>query len=300
MSGVEDGEIYGLVICNKWPPESVALDKYDVSALIINNNADVSCKFLYENTTSELIEAEFIFPLESTAAVYHLEAVIGKKRLVARCRERVEAEATYNEAVEKGHTAFMMQEDFHMGDTFKMKLGNIPAGDKIEITFKYVVPLYLREVDTSLERFKSLKEPVVCVFSMPGKIGARYGANVPASKLAAKMNFVAEIYGAGGILSVTSPHHTFQVNYLNEEKSRAKVSLSDGVVVENDFEMEIAMDKPHILASPCEIGSVEKGGFLGMHCIAASFLPNIAQSRASDGDKCEIIFVLDRSGESSP
>nr|CDS32001.1 hypothetical transcript [Hymenolepis microstoma] len=299
MSGEESGAIYGLVICNKWPPESVALDKYDASAIIINNNADVTCKFLYENTSSELIEAEFVFPLESTAAVYHLEAVIGKKRLVARCRERFEAEATYNEAVEKGHTAFMMQEDFHMSDTFKMKLGNIGAGDKIELTFKYVIPLYLREVDTSLERFKSLKEPVVCMFSMPGKIGARYGANVPASKLAAKMNFVAEVYGDGGILSVTSAHHTFQVDYLDEAKSHAKVSLLAGVDVVNDFEMEIALEKPHLLASPCEIGSLAKGGFLGMHCIAASFLPNIAQSRASDGDKCEIIFVLDRSGSMS-
>lgn len=77
--------------------------------------------------------------------------------------------------METGHTAFMMQEDFNMSDTFKMKLGNIPAGDKIELTFKYVIPLYLREVDTSLDRFTSLKEPFVSIFSMPGKIGARYG-----------------------------------------------------------------------------------------------------------------------------
>lgn len=182
------GGSYGLVICNKWPQEPVFLDRFNVNAVIINNNAEVTCKFFYKNTTSEIIETEFIFPLESTAAVYHLEAAIGNKKLVARCRERVEvinnmnflvnnfeAESTYKEAVETGHTAFMMQEDFHMGDTFRMKLGNILAGDKIDITFKYVLPLYLREVDTSLDRFKTLKEPCIVVFSMPGKIGARYG-----------------------------------------------------------------------------------------------------------------------------
>ncbi|VUZ46093.1 unnamed protein product [Hymenolepis diminuta] len=299
MTTDEIGKIFGLVICNKWPPETVALNKYDANAVIINNNADVTCKFLYENTTSELIEAEFVFPLESTAAVYHLEAVIGKKHLVANCRERIEAEATYSEALETGHTAFMMQEDFNMSDTFKMKLGNIPAGDKIELTFKYVIPLYLREVDISLDRFTSLKEPFVSIFSMPGKIGARYGANVPASKLAAKMDFTAEIYAAGGILSVTSAHHKFNVDYLDDTKSHAKVSLSNTVDLVNDFEMEIALENPHVLASPCEIGSSTKGGFLGMHCVTASFLPSITQAQASDGDKCEIIFVLDRSGSMS-
>ena len=64
-----------------------------------------------------------------------------------------------------------------MGDTFKMKLGNIPANESIKITFKYVVPLYQRDVDISLERFSGLKEPQVSVFSMPAKIGARYDPN---------------------------------------------------------------------------------------------------------------------------
>lgn len=123
------------------------------------------------------------------------------------------------------------------------------------------------------------------------------GANVRASKLAAKMDFTAEIYATGGILSVTSAHHKFNVDYLDDAKSHAKVSLSNAVDLVNDFEMEIALENPHVLASPCEIGSSTKGGFLGMHCVTASFLPSITQAQASDGDKCEIIFVLDRSGK---
>lgn len=82
--------LHGLVICNKWPQESVPLEKFGVHAVIINNNADVTCGFSYKNSTSEIIETDFVFPLESTAAVYHLEALIGEKRLVANCRERIE------------------------------------------------------------------------------------------------------------------------------------------------------------------------------------------------------------------
>ncbi len=76
--------------------------------------------------------------------------------------------------MEKGHTAFMLQENYTMGDTFKMKLGNIPPNETINITFKYAIQLHLREVDTSLERFKALKHPLVDVFAMPAKIGERY------------------------------------------------------------------------------------------------------------------------------
>lgn len=65
----------------------------------------------------------------------------------------------------------------------------------------------------------------------------------------------------------------------------------------HDLEVEVALQKPHVLCAPCELGCTSKGGFLGMHCITATFLPNIPHSRASDGDKREIIFVIDRSGE---
>lgn len=85
--------MHGLVICGKWPQVPVPLGKFDAHAVIINNNAEVSCEFIYKNSTSDIIETEFSFPLESTAAVYYLEAIIGSKRLVANCRERIEVRA---------------------------------------------------------------------------------------------------------------------------------------------------------------------------------------------------------------
>ncbi|KAL5966196.1 von Willebrand factor A domain-containing protein 5A [Taenia solium] len=297
--------MHGLVICDKWPQVPVPLEKFDAHAVLINNNAEVSCEFTYKNSTPDIIETEFAFPLESTAAVYHLEAIIGSKRLVANCRERIEAEGTYGEAVEAGHTAFMMQEDYTMGDTFRMKLGNIPAGETIKLTFKYVVPLYLREVDRTVERFEGLQEAFVLVFSMPLKLGGRYDPNPGAHERSAapqapaKMSFRADIHASGGIASVTSAHQKFQVKYVDETKEHAEVSVSDGLDLSHDFELEVALLKPHVLSAPCELGCTSKGGFLGMHCVTATFLPNIPHSQASDGDKRELIFVIDRSGSMS-
>ncbi len=68
----------------------------------------------------------------------------------------------------------MLQESYTMGDTFKMKLGNIPPNETIHLTFKYAIQLHLREIDTGLDRFKTLKHPLVDVFAMPAKIGERF------------------------------------------------------------------------------------------------------------------------------
>lgn len=64
-----------------------------------------------------------------------------------------------------------------MGDTFMMKLGNIPPNESVLLTFKYAIPLQLREVDLNLERFKGLTNPFVNYFAMPAAIGARYDPN---------------------------------------------------------------------------------------------------------------------------
>ncbi len=64
----------------------------------------------------------------------------------------------------------------------------------------------------------------------------------------------------------------------------------------HDFEMEIATENPYSLTAACELGKQADEGFLGMHCVAANFLPNILQAASTDGDKLEIIFVIDRSG----
>ena len=80
---------HGLVSCC-WPPKSIPLESFDVNLVIINDVADVTCVFSYNNASNELVETEFVFPLDSTAAVYHLEAVIDNKSLIALCKERVE------------------------------------------------------------------------------------------------------------------------------------------------------------------------------------------------------------------
>ncbi|BHF69187.1 von Willebrand factor A domain-containing protein 5A [Sparganum proliferum] len=112
----------GLFDKNGTLPKDVPLKEISVHAEVQNLVADVTCKLVYKNDSKDLVETLFVFAIDSDADVYNFEAEIGQKRLVAKCRERLEAKQTYQEAVDSGHTAFYLEEDELMGDTFAMKV----------------------------------------------------------------------------------------------------------------------------------------------------------------------------------
>ena len=50
--------------------------------------ANVTSKLLYTNDKEEPIEVIFVFPLDSQSAVYHFEATIEGRTIVAECQEK--------------------------------------------------------------------------------------------------------------------------------------------------------------------------------------------------------------------
>uniref|UniRef100_A0A183T886 VIT domain-containing protein n=1 Tax=Schistocephalus solidus TaxID=70667 RepID=A0A183T886_SCHSO len=71
--------------------KDVPLKEISVHAEVHHLVADVTCKLTYKNDSKDLVETQFVFPIDADAAVYHFEAEINKKRIVAKCRERLEA-----------------------------------------------------------------------------------------------------------------------------------------------------------------------------------------------------------------
>ncbi|VDN32185.1 unnamed protein product [Dibothriocephalus latus] len=84
------GNTFGLKNVGDYPPTAIPLQSVQVNTSIINATADVVCNFAFRNDSDKTLETEFSFPLDSDSAVYHFEAKIGEKRLIAKCRERVE------------------------------------------------------------------------------------------------------------------------------------------------------------------------------------------------------------------
>ncbi|VDM01268.1 unnamed protein product [Schistocephalus solidus] len=71
--------------------KDVHLKEISVHAEVHHLVADVTCTLTYKNDSKDLVETQFVFPIDENAAVYHFEAEIGRKRLLAKCRERLEA-----------------------------------------------------------------------------------------------------------------------------------------------------------------------------------------------------------------
>ncbi|AWP13565.1 putative poly [Scophthalmus maximus] len=108
----------------------------------------------YTNTSSLPIEAKYVFPLDDSAAVCGFEAFINGKHVVGKVKEKETARKEYRQAVEKGHGAYLMDQD--APDVFTISVGNLPPGASVLIKVTFVSELIVR--DGSI------------LFSLPGSV----------------------------------------------------------------------------------------------------------------------------------
>lgn len=93
----------------------------------------------YVNSSSEPIEAVYVFPLPHDAAVYDLEIRIGNRLIHSVIRERAEAKRIYEAAKSEGKRAALVEEE--RPNIFTASVANIMPGDHIDVRLRYVEPL---------------------------------------------------------------------------------------------------------------------------------------------------------------
>ncbi|XP_035378628.1 protein mono-ADP-ribosyltransferase PARP4-like, partial [Electrophorus electricus] len=107
---------------------------------------DLLCQVIifqvYTNKSDILIEAKYVFPLEETAAVCGFEAFINGKHVVGKVKEKEQARKEYKQAIEKGHGAYLMDQE--APDVFTISVGNLPAGATVLIKVTYITELAMR------------------------------------------------------------------------------------------------------------------------------------------------------------
>ena len=97
--------------------------------------ADVVVKQVYENKSEVPIDAEYVFPGSTRSAVYGMKMKVGNREIVAKVKEKKQAQKEYNEAVSEGKRASLLQQ--HRPNVFQMNVGNIGPGETIEVELKY-------------------------------------------------------------------------------------------------------------------------------------------------------------------
>ena len=111
------------------------LKSTDVSADICGVMADVTVRQVYENQGTQPINARYVFPASTRAAVHGLTMKIGERIIHARVKEKQEAKKTFEKAKKEGKSATLLEQQ--RPNVFTMNVANILPGDVIEIELQY-------------------------------------------------------------------------------------------------------------------------------------------------------------------
>jgi len=104
-------------------------------ANIAGTIAHVRVTQVYQNKGAEPIEAKYVFPLSTQAAVHKMHMIVDDRLVVAKIFEKQEAKKVYNTAIKEGKRAAKLEQ--HRPNVFQMNVGNIMPGDEITIDIYY-------------------------------------------------------------------------------------------------------------------------------------------------------------------
>ena len=119
--------------------ESIPLKSIHIRVQLLDMVSKVNVFQEYENKENYPIEAKYIFPLDDNSAICGFEAFINDKHVIGVCKEKEQAHKEYKEAIEKGHGAYLMDQE--RNELFKVNIGNLPSMCKCIIKITYVAEL---------------------------------------------------------------------------------------------------------------------------------------------------------------
>ncbi|CAF4867107.1 unnamed protein product, partial [Rotaria sp. Silwood1] len=143
----------------------VPLKQLNVEAYIKSFAADVTIKQIFRNDETQSIEAVYCFPIEEQAAIYSFVAQIDDREIIAQLKEKKEAQREYNDALEYGYGAYLLEQDEKSQDNFIINVGALPAGKECHIYISYVSELDLVQNGSRIR------------FVVPTTIAPRYDPN---------------------------------------------------------------------------------------------------------------------------
>ena len=111
------------------------LKSTNVRATIAGVIADVCVTQTYSNAGGVPLEATYVFPGSTRAAVYGMQMKIGDHLLKAKVEPRQEARRTYEQAKTEGKSASLLEQ--HRPNVFQMNVANIMPGDTVEVELRY-------------------------------------------------------------------------------------------------------------------------------------------------------------------
>ncbi len=112
------------------PLKSTAVD-VQVSGVI----AEVTVVQHYRNEGQTPIEADYVFPGSTRAAVGGMQVRLGDRLITAKIREKQQARIEFAQAKQEGKTTALLEQ--HRPNVFQMRVANILPGDDVRVELRY-------------------------------------------------------------------------------------------------------------------------------------------------------------------
>ncbi len=263
---------------------SLPLAMTRVDATIVGVIADVSIEQVFENRGRQAIEAVYVFPGSPRAAVSGLTMEVDGRRTEARIGELQQARREYEQAVERGQSAALL-ESREIG-LFQMNVGNVPAGGQISVTLRYselLVPEdgeYKFVVPTvTQERYGALL--------LPGQASVIDSDDPRVSAFA--LNVGVTIRAGMPLRSFDSPSHHVEVQRLGDNEVRVDLSPDDEHAMTRNFELNYRLAGNEITTGLLRYEDATGGYFLAM-------VQPPEHTRLDQVPAREFLFVIDVSG----
>lgn len=220
---------------------------------------------------------------------------VGSRVIKGVVKERQEAKKAFDDAVNRGETAGLLETSKEASDVFTTTIGNVPAGEKIKVEITYLGEL---KHDAEVDGLR---------FTIPTSIAPRYGdrgidtrSHIPQGETAISLTIDADMTAGSAIKSIQSPSHPISVNIgttstassATPSLERASASLSLGATsLDKDFILQIVANGIGDPAAILETHSTKPN----QRALMATLVPRFNLPV----DRPEVVFVCDRSGSMS-
>ncbi|MDM8347406.1 VIT domain-containing protein [Pseudomonas sp. sp1636] len=261
-----------------------------VDVRVLGVIADVRVVQQYRNEGTRALEARYVFPGSTRAAVYGMRVRLGERELQAQIREKQKAQQQYQQAKSAGKTAALLQQQRE--NVFQMNVANILPGDVVDVELRYTELL--------------VPTDGVYQFVFPTVVGPRYnGAAGSESRKAGpwvgtpylpqgeagrdSFALKVDVQSPVALGEIRSPSHRIELQQATPSQARISLDASQDPGNNRDFVLDYRLSGARFESGVLLSRGVDENFFLALIAPPAKVKRQMLVPR-------EYIFVVDISG----
>ncbi|HKD79833.1 MAG TPA: marine proteobacterial sortase target protein [Candidatus Angelobacter sp.] len=257
----------------------------------------------YVNSSTEPIEAVYIFPLPHDAAVYDMEIHVGNRVIHSVVKERAEAKKVYETAKSEGKRAALLEQE--RPNIFTASVANIMPGDKVDVCMRYVEPLTWEDGKVRLVFPMVVGPRYIPGTQSMGHSGTGWSLDTervpdasritppvanPETRAGHDISVSVDLDTGSDAAIIHSVSHAIEVSRLPD--GRQHVELSGGATIPNkDFVLEVQRGESTRPRTALFLSPDQRSG--ETHFLLAAYPPTV---RPTQRVPVEMLYMIDVSG----